>query len=530
VPDDPQDEVQQPVLIVIRKTPDATAAAPAPDAPDVPAVASADVPAADPNPPQTQATDFLSIVTQAGLTAAGLFSGDGDGAPSAPGQEQPATDSNAAEGLNFANFFAIFGALETLQGLVANLLASPDVAAAYIQPVPELPVWDAPASGSGGATGPAPSGATPDFSAHQGYLNPAPEGIDALYAWTCAGGKGAGVQIIDIEGGWQVSHEDLAQNQGGIIGGAAFTGQHWVDHGTAVLGEFSGDDNGFGVTGICPDATVSMISHRTATPAVQIKLAADKLNAGDILLLEMHQPGPAYNFQSRDDQLGYIAVEFWPDIWASIKYATNKGIIVIEAAGNGAQNFDDPIYNTAPTGWPAGWTNPFARGSYDSGAILVGAGSPPPTTHGKDQVPGGGNLTTDRARLSFSNYGAAVDVQGWGLEVTSTGYGDLQGGTDQNFWYTDSFGGTSGASPIVVGAVGCMQGVRKAASLAVLTPDQVRNIFRTTGSPQQDGVFGAATQNIGNRPDLKAILPLIISTIYNANDGVTPASDGTAAA
>ena len=415
-----------------------------------------------------------------------------------------------------------------MEGLVANLLASPDVAAAYIQPVPELPVWDAPASGSGGATGPAPSGSTPDFSARQGYLSPAPEGIDAVYAWTCAEVKARESISLTSKADGRVSRRGSAQNQGGILGGAAFTGQHWVDHGTAVLGEFSGDDNGYGVSGICPNAVVSMISHRTATPAVQIKLAADKLSAGDILLLEMHQPGPAYNFQSRSDQLGYIAVEFWPDIWTSIKYATNKGIIVIEAAGNGAQNFEDPIYSTAPTGWPAGWTNPFARGSYDSGAILVGAGSPPPTTHGKDQVPGGGNLTTDRARLSFSNYGAAVDVQAWGLEVTSTGYGDLQGGTDQNFWYTDTFGGTSGASPIVVGAVGCMQGVRKAADLAVLTPDQVRDISAPQAHHNKMEFSGPATQNIGNRPNLKAILPLIISTIYNANDGVTPASDGTA--
>ena len=61
MPDDPQDEVQQPVLIVIRKTPDATVGA-QPDVPDAP------------DAPQTQTTDFLAIVTQAGLTAAGLFS------------------------------------------------------------------------------------------------------------------------------------------------------------------------------------------------------------------------------------------------------------------------------------------------------------------------------------------------------------------------------------------------------------------------------------------------------------------------
>jgi hypothetical protein len=66
-----------------------------------------------------------------------------------------------------------------------------------------------------------------------------------------------------------------------------------------------------------------------------------------------------------------------------------------------------------------------------------------------------------------------------------------------------------------------MQGVRRAANLTPLTPSDVRNIFRTTGSPQQDGSSGAATQRIGNRPDLKQIIPMILGTIFNANDGVT---------
>ena len=114
---------------------------------------------------------------------------------------------------------------------------------------------------------------------------------------------------------------------------------------------------------------------------------------------------------------------------------------MIEAAGNGAQDLDDPIYNTPAKGFPADWSNPFARGARDSGAIVVGAGAPPAGTHGN-------NSYTDRARLDFSNYGSVVDVQGWGREVTSTGYGDLQGGADQNKWYTDQFSGTSRPSPL----------------------------------------------------------------------------------
>lgn len=56
---------------------------------------------------------------------------------------------------------------------------------------------------------------TPDFTVRQGYLDAAPGGIDARYAWTRPGGGGAGVKIVDVEGAWRFSHEDLGQSQGG---------------------------------------------------------------------------------------------------------------------------------------------------------------------------------------------------------------------------------------------------------------------------------------------------------------------------
>ena len=160
------------------------------------------------------------------------------------------------------------------------------------------------------------------------------------------------------------------------------------------------------------------------------------------------------------------------------------------AAGNGARNLDDPIYNTPQTGFPPGWTNPFNRANRDSGAIVVGAGAPPPGTHGRDHGP-------DRSRLGFSNYGALVDAQGWGREVTACGYGDLQGGTDENLWYTDQFSGTSSASPIVVGACACVQGARRAQGRTPFTPAQMRAALRRTGSPQQDAPGRPSSQRIG---------------------------------
>lgn len=166
------------------------------------------------------------------------------------------------------------------------------------------------------------------------------------------------------------------------------------------------------------------------------------------------------------------------DDFAAIRYATNKGIIVVEAAGNGRENFDDALYDQRPAGFPQSWRNPYNPANTSSRAVIVGAGAPPPGTHGRDHGP-------DRSRLDFSNYGRRVDAQGWGREVTTTGYGDLQsGGPDKE--YTDQFSGTSSASPIVTAALACVNGALKSNGQSTLTPLSAISLLRSTGSPQTD--------------------------------------------
>lgn len=402
-------------------------------------------------------------------------------------------------------FYRVRAADERLDDLASRLAASEAIASAYIKPGAEPPfrhraagraqagvrarVHGAPAAKAG------VPGMTPDFSARQGYLDAAPGGIDARFAWLRPGGKGAGVSIIDIEGAWQFTHENLIENQGGVIGGTPSSHPNWRNHGTAVVGEFGADEGGFGCTGICPQAHVRAISIFDDGSSVAIRQAADALHPGDILLIELHRPGPLFDFADRLDQRGYIAVEWWPDDFAAIVYATTvRGVIVVEAAGNGGVNFDDALYDTPDFGFPPTWTNPFRMANPQSGAIVVGAGAPPPGTHGRDHG-------ADRSRLGFSNWGARVDAQGWGEEVTTCGYGDLQGG-DEDMWYTDQFSGTSSASPIVVGALGCVQGALRAAARTLMTPVSAVNLLRTTGSPQQSQPGRPAAQRIGNRPDL----------------------------
>lgn len=131
------------------------------------------------------------------------------------------------------------------------------VEAAYVKPGAEPPVM---MDDEQDIDAPTPDDASPvtvDLRSRQSYLNPSPIGVNAQWAWARAGGRGQNVRIIDIEGAWRFSHEDLLQMQGGVVGGTQSTDLNWRNHGTAVLGVYFGDHNSFGVSGISDQAVVS---------------------------------------------------------------------------------------------------------------------------------------------------------------------------------------------------------------------------------------------------------------------------------
>ena len=403
-------------------------------------------------------------------------------------------------------FYAVDAPDESLEELASRFRALELVDYAYVEPPVDLPVVR-PETARNAIS---PPSITPDFSPRQGYLDAAPGGIDARFAWTVPGGTGLGVNIIDIEGAWQLTHEDLLANQGGLISGVQINALNNRNHGTAVLGVMGADNNGFGTIGICPDANTRVVSHGAGVSfpsdvAAAIGVATNALASGDIILIEAHSPGPRFNFTpvSPGSQLGFVAMQYWPEVYAAITFAAVvRNIIVVEAGGNGAEDLDDPIYSAPPLGFPLLWA-PFNRGVGDNASIIVGAGACPPGTHGRGPDP-------DRSRMDFSNFGACFDAQGWGTEVTSCGYNDLQGGFDENLWYTDTFGGTSSASPMIVGTLACIQGALKAAGKPLLSPIAARNLLRSLGSVQQDAPGRPATQQIGNRPDLFLMLSSVI--------------------
>jgi hypothetical protein len=61
---------------------------------------------------------------------------------------------------------------------------------------------------------------------NQGYLDPAPDGIDAEFAWPrpdgtgFPGGDGANQRVIDLERGWTLNHEDLTGHGATLLHGS----------------------------------------------------------------------------------------------------------------------------------------------------------------------------------------------------------------------------------------------------------------------------------------------------------------------
>jgi hypothetical protein len=326
------------------------------------------------------------------------------------------------------------------------------------------------------------------------------------------------VRIIDVEGEWRFTHEDFLADPGRLAGGRPDGDVENRNHGTNVLGMLGAQHNGRGIMGICPNAAIKAVSYepeRRWGSARAIKRAADALRPGDILLLEMMRPGP--NTPPHEEtQLGYIAIEYWPHDLTAIQYAASRGILVVEAAGNGAQHLDDGVFGGPGPGFRPRRPNPFARDGLDSGAIVVGAGAPPPGTHDQDHGP-------DRSRLDFSNWGSCIDAQGWGREVTTTGGrglgpDDLRPGPVEDRWYTDHFSGTSSATPMVAGALACVQGVLRAAGRRPLSPSEARTALRETGSPQAPAASGGPIERIGNRPDIEKLIDWAMETARPVHD------------
>ena len=135
------------------------------------------------------------------------------------------------------------------------------------------------------------------------YLSDAPAGVNQKAVWDVPGGRGDGVTVVDIEGGWDFDHEDLIQHKGRTLFGVNSDQSAYKDHGSAVLGVIAGYNNEFGVTGIAPNTQIhgaSVFTEKGMLYPSFGKLVIDVANylkKGDIILIELHAPGPRCDFK-----------------------------------------------------------------------------------------------------------------------------------------------------------------------------------------------------------------------------------------
>jgi len=320
---------------------------------------------------------------------------------------------------------------------------------------------------------------TPDFRSEQLWLD-AEYGIAASEGARFPGGDAAAITIADIEYGWELGHEDLEASADAAAWG--YNTGDYAYHGTSVLGQLRATRNGAGVDGAVAAGDILVISPFASAASYDVAAAilgaVDLLSPGDVLLIEQQ----AYAMGD------YCPVEVDPGVFTAIKTATRHGIVVVEPGGNGAQDLDAAMWD--------GW---FDRASQDSGAVIVGGGASPFA-----------RMDTRSWYSSGSSYGARVDVQGWYDSIVTTTNGDYEGALADLYFpdqdplraYTESFGGTSGASPMITAVAAIAQGVHVARTGEPWEAADLRAALVSTGMPQPPD----EAQHIGPMPTLRTFL------------------------
>lgn len=320
--------------------------------------------------------------------------------------------------------------------------------------------------------------ATPNFETNQTYIQANP-GVNMQHAWDL-GLNGQGIRLRDVEYGFNKNHEEMADIATSIATGMTVSSSAFADyteHGTGVFGILYAHKGTYGISGLAYGASELILF-----PEWQ-QIGYNRVNAitqsianstvGDVIVYEMQSDGPG------PSSTDYILAEYSQVVWDLTLAATQAGITIVAAAGNGNVDLDGPLYESY-----------MARG--DSGAIVVGAGT----------------SNVNHNRMSYSTYGSRVDLQAWGENVQSigklTGLSYTLIGNDFNQSYI-IFTGTSAATPIVASCAAVLQSYYHSLTGNYLTSVELRTILQTTGIAQGTAVAG----NIGPIPNMQAAVQAV---------------------
>lgn len=263
---------------------------------------------------------------------------------------------------------------------------------------------------------------------------------------------GDGVTYGIYDDGIEATHPDLAANYNTALevtidpDGPGGTAPYQMGpdlqpgdfHGTSVAGLIAADHNGIGTAGIAHDATVTSVDifgsvADVNTSGSQFNTVMNQMSAFDIV---NHSWGNHARFVPYDPAFDLLVRNAWQ--YAAENGRGGLGTIIVKAAGNDYDDANNSAINVSPYTIVVGaYSNLGYAASYSNyGAnLLVSAPGSEFANVGLLGVGGLGIVTTDRTGTDGynlrSDYGADVD-------------------------YTDDFGGTSAATPIVSGVIGLM--------------------------------------------------------------------------
>ncbi len=133
----------------------------------------------------------------------------------------------------------------------------------------------------------------------------------------------------------------------------------YTEHGTAVIGIMFADKGSYGISGMANGASELIFSqngsNRVMSRVNAVTKAIENSVTGDVIVFEMQAYG------NTSDPNDFVPAEYDLPIWNLTKAASDAGIIIVAAGGNGNQDLDDIPYDDY-------------RNRGDSGAIIVGAG------------------------------------------------------------------------------------------------------------------------------------------------------------
>ncbi|MEN8642263.1 S8 family serine peptidase [Pseudomonas sichuanensis] len=328
---------------------------------------------------------------------------------------------------------------------------------------------------------------TPDFEARQTYLDaPGPrwQGLNVRRAW--AGqvtGKGARIHFSD--GGLFPNHEDLRGNTGLKI--VSSTPNSDPEHGTASAGVMLATRNGFGVTGIAHDSELYLYDNRAddgAGNSLTLKQLLRQVEPGDIVGINRQTASP----RVLSTMLPSLHDWQWWDVMQSL---SRRGAVVVNAAANGSSA------TLSDKGTVRGYGVDLAHWRHfddhgDAGCILVGACQ---SWDGKPH------------QYSNFNYRHRM-LNAWGDSVVTLGYGKLQDKSGHDRDYTDTYAGTSSATPLVAGALALIQSYAIEQHHIYLDGEQMHLLVSASG--YQDATLpGSDVLPMGHRPDVHGALVLL---------------------